>query len=73
MVTIREALLTSNLQVEQERPVRAGGDLALVLPGVLAGDVPDQDLPLRRAQLVVGLHPKVGGVGVASHGQQRHV
>ena len=59
--------LTSNVKVEQQRHVRRGGDLALVQAGVLEAEVPDHQAPVRGAGGVLGLHPQVGGVGVASH------
>ena len=51
-------MLTSDIQVEDERHVWGGGHLALVLPGVLAGDVPDHHQPLGGANLVVSVPGK---------------
>ena len=59
--------LTSNVKVDQQRHVRCCGDLALVKAGVLQAEVPDHQAPVRRAGGVLGLHPQVRGVGVASH------
>ena len=62
--------LPSDREVDQERHVGTGGDLALVLALVLQRQVPDDQPPVRRARAVEGLQPEVGGVGVAAHRQQ---
>ena len=53
--------------------MRGGGDLTLVLPRVPHGEVPDDESPVGGAGGVEGLHPQVGGVGVAAHRQQGDV
>ena len=67
------ATLTSYVEVDQQRHVRGGGDLTLVLPRVPHSEVPDDESPVGGAGGVEGLQPQVGGVGVAAHRQQAHV